>query len=376
METTNDKTTLFEYFSELDDPRIERTKLHPLINILTISICAIIANAESWEDIEMFANAKKEWFASFLDLKNGIPSHDTLARVFSRLDPEQLQQSFLNWIKSTAEIIPEDIVAIDGKTLRRSFDKGKGKGAIHMVSAWSNMNHLVLGQVKVSEKSNEITAIPELLDVLALKGCIVTIDAMGCQKAIAQKITDREADYVLALKGNQSKLSDEVCELYEHARQTNFFGMKYDFHETEKYAHGRNEIRRCWMLYGVEKLQERKKWSNLNSIGVIESERTVGDHISRETRYYISSLTSDAKTLSSAIRNHWGIENSVHWILDMAFREDECRIRKDHAPENFSVLRHIALNLLKKDKTKKVGIKAKRKACGWDVNYLRHILAS
>jgi len=368
------KMKLAEHFEDIDDPRIERTKRHKLGDILTIAILAVICGADSWVGMESFGQAKEKWLKRILELPNGIPSHDTFARLFARLNPEQLQACFLSWVRTVVRFSEAEVVAIDGKTLRRSYDEKDSKAAIHMVSAWAAENRLVLGQQKVDAKSNEITAIPQLLKLLEIEGCIVTIDAMGCQKRIAQQIVERDADYVLALKANQANLFKDVQQIFAHAESTQFAGVQSDFHETIDKAHGRVEIRRCWTMQQVEVLVDAEKWVKLTSMGMIQSERHINGKVERETRYYISSLSSDAARLSQAVRSHWQVENNLHWVLDIAFAEDACRIRKDYAPENLAVVRHIALNLLSQETTLKVGMKNKRLRAGWDEDYLLKVL--
>lgn len=368
---------ILTHFATLEDPRDARGKDHLLIDIITITICAVICGAESWVDIELYGQSKRAWLGTFLKLPHGIPSHDTFARVFARLDPEAMQQCFLSWIRAISALSAGEVVAIDGKKLRHSYDSTNGKGAIHMVSAWASENRLVLGQQKVNEKSNEITAIPALLQVLALEGCIVTIDAMGTQKEIATTMIERGADYILALKGNQSGLFEEVPWLFEQAQALPFQDVAPDFAQTIDKGHGRIELRRCWALAGAELdyLVQKPQWRGLNSVVMLQRERRIKGQTSRETHYYISSLDPNAAKILAAIRTHWTVENHLHWVLDVAFDEDACRIRKDHAPQNFSLLRHIALNLLGQDETTKAGIAAKRKKAGWDDDYLLNILS-
>ncbi len=365
--------SLIEHFASLPDPRIIKKNRHKLLDIVVIAICAIICGADDFVSIAEFGKAKESWFREFLELPNGIPSHDTFGRVFSLLSPQAFEECFINWMRSLTGVF-KGLVAIDGKTLRRSHDRGSGRSAIHMVSAWASENGLVLGQVKTDEKSNEIMAIPELLRALALKGCLVTIDAMGCQKAIAKQIVTQGGDYLLALKGNQSNLAEEVEEIFNQADRVGYKGYAVDFIETKERNHGRHEIRRYWSMDCEGLLDNAKPWAELNMIGMMESERTADGQTSIEHSYYIGSFENDAELFAKGARGHWSIENGLHWVLDVAFREDDSRVRKDHAPENLALLRHIAVNAAKQEKTAKIGVKNKRLKAGWDNTYLAKIL--
>jgi predicted transposase YbfD/YdcC len=343
--------------------------------MITIAICGVICGADSWVDMELFGRSKEGWLKGFLELPNGIPSHDTFGRVFAHLDAQQFQDCFLQWVQAVSISTRGQVIAIDGKTLRRSHDQSLGKAAIHMVSAWAAENRLVLGQTKVSDKSNEITAIPELLALLDVAGCVVTIDAMGSQKEIARLIIEESGDYVLALKENQGQLYQEVKELFE---DEDLVRVQGDFHETVNKGHGRLEHRQCWSIAEqgcISYLNSRGEWPGLRSVAKVTGERGMGDQVSAESRYYISSLPGDAQQLLWAVREHWGIENCVHWVLDIAFREDESRVRKEHGQQNLATMRRMALNLLRQETTSKGGVKAKRLRAGWDEDYLIKVLS-
>jgi predicted transposase YbfD/YdcC len=366
---------LISYFSIMEDPRIGNRKQHKLSDILVIALVATVGGADTWTEIEDFGYSKQEWFSTFLELPNGIPSHDTFRRVFSLLDPAKFEQCFMAWIQDIRQWIDGEVIAIDGKTLRRSHDRKKGLKPLHMVSAWATQNRLVLGQQKVNEKSNEITAIPQLLDLLQLKGCIVTIDAMGCQKEIAKKIVEREADYVLAVKGNQPALQEDLRLFFEDAKKCDFKGVDHTFHKTVEKNGGRIEIRRYWFTSSVDWISSKEDWMNLKQIGMVESERHQGDQVSTEKRYYITSMCGSIEEFAQAVRHHWKIENSLHWVLDVAFREDHQRIRTEYSTENAAILRRLALNIIKQEKTNKRGVKAKRLKAGWDLDYLKTVLS-
>lgn len=371
---TEIKTTITEHFEGLEDPRELGKVQHHLIDIIIIAICAVICGANDWVGVETFGKAKEEWLRSFLELPNGIPSHDTFNKVFNKLSAKNFQECFISWVQSLIELTDGEVVAIDGKRLRHSYDRKSGKGAIHMVSAWASENQMVLGQIKTEEKSNEITAIPELLKLLDIRGCIVTIDAAGCQKALAQDIIEYGADYVLALKGNQGTLYQDVKDYFDYALEKNFNGIEYQYFETLDADHGRIETRRYWIISGIDWLDNKEKWAKLTRIGMVESTRELNGQVTVERRFFITSLDNNAEHFARAVRTHWSIENSLHWSLDVTFNEDYSRIRKDNGAENFAVLRHIALSLLKQDNSRKIGIENKRFNAALDQNYLFNIL--
>ena len=366
-----------DYCATLTDPRCPDApnSRHPLMDILLIAVCAVMCGAEGWEDIEEYGTAHAKWFADILDLPHGIPGHDTFRRVVSRRDPEALTRCFSAWTEALREASGGDIVSIDGKTLRHSCDRATGPAAIHMVRAWASANRLVLGPLKVEEKSNAITAIPKLLTMLDMAGAIVTIDAMGCQKEIAKVITEQEADDVLALKENHPTLSEDVTQFFDEAKATAFAAITHEYHETVDGDHGRIETRRYWITSAIESLGAKPSWAKLQSIGMVESCREVGEKVQIETRYFLTSLPAQGVRFSQAVRQHWGIEHALHWVLDVSFHEDACRIRKDKGAQTFSVLRHIAVNLLRRERRHKRGIKARRKRAGWDQDYLLQVLA-
>jgi predicted transposase YbfD/YdcC len=370
--------SLVKHFGKIRDPRIDRTKRHKLLDILIIAICAVICGADSWVDIELFGKSKIEWLRTFMKLPNGIPSHDTFGRVFAALNPEEFENSFMEWVRAINQLTAGQVIALDGKQMRGSKDVPAGKEAIYMVSAWATENQLVLGQRKVDEKSNEITAVPQLLKMLDITGCIVTVDAISTQTKIAKTIIDQGGDYILAVKENQGHLYEDIHDLFEEDWQHNFEDAPYSYAKTVNKDHGRIEIRQCWTISDPEYLanvRELKRWTGIHSLVMILSERRIGEESEIQDRYYISSLESDAEKILNAKRSYWGIENRLHWVLDIAFNEDHSRVRKDNAPHNFAVLRHMALNLLKQENSVKAGIKAKRLKCGWDTDYLLQVLS-
>ncbi len=363
-----------DHFSRLSDPRILRKTRHKLVDVIVITLCAVIAGADDWVEIAAFGKEKEQWFKTFLELPGGIPSHDTFGRVFWLINPEEFAKCFVSWIRSAFPMGDSDVIAIDGKTARRSHDRINGKSAIHVVSAWAVRNRVILGQVKTEDKSNEITAIPELLKVLDINGCVVTTDAMGCQKEIARQIVDQGADYVLSLKGNQGNLHKEVELLFDDAKKNDYQDLAHETYTIVEGGHGRVETRSCTVIADVDWFEEKSKWKKLTTFGMVESTREIGDQTTQETRYFISSLPCDAKRFAEAARDHWGVENSLHWCLDISFREDDSRVRNGHAPENLAIIRRFALSLIKQDPQRKIGIKASRKRAGWSSHYLLHLL--
>jgi predicted transposase YbfD/YdcC len=365
--------SLVTHFASLEDPRLERTRKHNLLlDIIAITICAVICGADSWVAVERYGVAKLDWLSRFLKLPNGIPSHDTFGRFFAALLPEQFQACFAGWVAEVAGCLGLKQVAIDGKTQRGSHDRGKGQAGLHLVSAWAVQNHLILGQEAVAQKSNEIPAIPKLLELLDLEGALVTIDAMGCQKEIAEQIIGQGGDYILAVKENQPTLYAEIEQLDAAALASDYAGIKgCGVHER---SHGRDEFRACWVLTDLEELRERAKWPGLQSVIVIVRDRTVGEQSSCEKHYYISSRKLSAKKFLRAVRGHWGIENSLHWVLDVVFGEDHSRVRKDHGPENFGLLRRMAISMLKAEQGPG-SIQVKRLMAGWANDFLEKVLA-
>lgn len=372
----SDPTDFRAHFAMLSDPRVTRTKKHLLSDIMFIAICTIACDGDGFTDMEVFGRAKEEWLRKYLELPGGIPSHDTFGRVFSIIDPEAFAKCFVSWTEAIHRATDGEVVALDGKTVRRSFDTATGKSALHMVSAWASENGLALGQVKVDDKSNEITAIPKLLEMIDVKGRIITTDAMGCQKDIVKRIIDKKGDYVLCLKGNQESLHEEVKYFFDEAQSAKFKDVDHSYFESVEKDHGRIEIRRCWVVEddAIRWLEKQDQWPGLKSIAAIHSERRIGKKTTMETRYFISSLAGRASKVGSDAREHWAIENSLHHVLDVTFNEDASRIRKDNAPENLTILRKIVLNLVKKQKNTKASVRGRLKRAAWDNSYLEAIL--
>lgn len=372
------KKTLIECLENIKDYRVGNGVDHKLIDILVISILAVICGANYWTQVESFGNAKKEWLSKFLELPKGIPSHDTFGRVFASIDPEEFHKAFMEWVQSLSDLIEGQVIAIDGKTARRTKDRATGKAALHVVSAWARDNELVLGQIKVDDKSNEITAIPELLKMLDINGCIITIDAMGTQKDIAEDIIEGGADYVLSLKENQKTLYEDVELFFKEEILTQSkekLEKESKYYKTLDNSHGRFEKRKYFICNDMDWLSQKDDWKGLNGIGLCISHRTEGEKTSISYNYAIYSIKDcSAEQFASYKRDHWGIENSLHWVLDIAFREDESRARKDNSAENLNIIRHMAVNLLRQEKTKKIGIESKRMLCGWDEKYLLKVL--
>lgn len=366
------------FFMSINDPRIDRHKAHPLTNILMIAICSVLSGAETFVDMEDFGNAKKDWLSSFLDLSGGIPSHDTFGRVFSLLNPREFQESFVSWIRSCVELSEGQVIAVDGKSNRRTF--GRLTKALHVVSAYATANGVSLGQVATDQKSNEITAIPELLKILDIAGCLITTDAMGCQSDIAAEVVDGGGDYLLAVKGNQGLLYRDIKACFAEYPDDPVLKKAYSSNTTEDSGHGRIEKRVCELLSGaqvIERVRHKNNWIELSTVvrvTAIRTDKKTGE-TSKAIRYYICSLEHPrARRIQQAVRQHWGVENGLHWSLDMALNEDQSRARTDHAPANMSLLRHIVLNVVRMDETRKVGIKASLKKAGWDTKYLERLL--
>lgn len=370
-----DETIVFlSFFKDLHDPRQRGKVCYPLDEVLLLCLLAVLAGAETITDIAVFGVKKRDLLRRFRPFRDGTPTHDHLGDILAALDADQFQRCFAGWVAAITGT-PEGVIAIDGKTSRRSGSKAKGKTAIHVVSAFSAHRRLVLGQVKVAEKSNEITAIPKLLDLLTLEGAIITIDAMGCQREIARKIVDKKADYILALKGNQGSLREDV-DLFVAEQQANGFkDTAISRYETVDGDHGRIETRKVTVIHNVAWLQHRHGWPGLKAVAIVESTRETRGEIENDTRLYITSLTAPASKVGPAIRDHWSIENGLHWVMDMTFREDESRVRTDHAPANFAVIRHMAQNLIRMAPGKE-SLRIRRKTAGWDDDYLVSLLVT
>jgi len=369
------ESKIFDAFNEVEDPRRGDNKRHKFIDIIGIALCAITSGAESYNGIEEFAEASEEWLRKYFELPNGIPSHDTFNRVFSQIDPKQFQKSFNNLMQSLANLIDGEVVSIDGKTLRGSSCDSSNQKAIHMVSAWANENQVVLGQIKTEEKSNEITAIPKLIELLELENTIVTIDAMGTQKKIAETIIENKADYILALKKNQETLHDNVELFFDSIIKNEINDISVFKITTKEKDHGRIETRKYYLVNDISWLDNKENWKSIKSIGMVERKRVIGDKETFERSYYITSLES-IESFSKGVRQHWGVENKLHWVLDVSFNEDKCRARKDNSAQNLAVLRHLALNLLREEKTSKKSLNLKKYKCALDKRYLEKVICT
>lgn len=363
-------------FGDLSDPRVQGRCAHRLVDIILIAVCAVLCGAESWSEVEEFGQVKENWLKKYLELPNGIPSHDTFGRVFRLLDASEFQRRFMGWVEQHFAVARGQVIAVDGKTVRGSKDSFRGQDAIHLVSAWASETGLLLGQRRTDEKSNEITAVPELLKVLFIKGCIVTVDALNCQKDIARTVIEREADYVFALKANHPQLHQDVIDWFDWSRQRAFRDVPHDYHQTVNKAHGRLEVRRCWAIHdplALESMGHYEGWAGLQTVVMVERERRFADRSQTETVYYLSSLPPHAQRILAATRAHWSVENTLHWTLDVVFGEDAARVRLENAPENFAVVRHVALNLLKQHPAK-LSLKRKRFRAALDDQFLFELL--
>ena len=366
---------LEEYFASLPDPRIERCRRHKLIDIVTIAICTLLCGGEGFTDMEEFGHSRREWLETFLELPSGIPSHDTFGRLFARLNPHEFAACFERWAHASLKHLPGEVVALDGTRVRRSYDKAEGKEAIELVRAWARTQRLTLGQKRVADDSNEITAVPELLKVIEISGAVVTVDALNTQKEIAAQIREKGADYVMALKGNHAGLKQEVEELFCAIKEDRTYGYQIETDRTIDKEHGRIESRSCWQVEVMaERFSQGELWKDLRSVALVEAEREVDGRVSHEVRYYLSSLEVNAAKMQEIIRGHWAIENSCHWILDVVFREDDCRVRVGNAAQNLALVRKLALSMLSREKSCKRGVKVKRFKAALDLQYLLKIL--